>query len=64
MADGLLQLGFTLSRFKLAKSVSVDGRKGIFHFLLRHHLYLRLFYSCEPALTLQGVLHPREIDLR
>ena len=33
MADGLLQLGFTLSRFTLVNSVSVDGRKGSFPFL-------------------------------
>ena len=33
MADGLLQLGFTLSRFTLVNSVSVHGRKGSFPFL-------------------------------
>ena len=33
MADGLLQLGFTLSRFTLVNSVSVDGGKGNFPFL-------------------------------
>ena len=33
MADVLLQLGFTLSRFTLVNSVSVHGRKGSFPFL-------------------------------